>query len=366
MKLITNLKLEPDAAQQRALQDTLERCNAACNWLSKFAFDTGEFRQFTLHKAHYFDMREQFGLTAQAAVRCIAKVADSYKIRSSRKKVHEFRKWSAQPFDDRIFRFAKGDNINIWTLIGRQTIPFVCGKHQRDLLPYRKGEVDLMFIKGKWYVSCVVDIDEAEPITPKGVLGIDFGIVNIASDSQGESFSGSHVEATRVRYSNHIAMLQKTGSKRAKRRLKALSGKQARFQKITNHTISKHIVSKAERLSYSISIEDLTGIRNGIKAKKANRNKMHNWSFYQLRNFLEYKAKRAGIPCVAVDPRNTSRTCAKCGHIAKANRKTQALFKCEVCGHSCNADLNAAANIAARGALYITRPDSFTHDMPFV
>lgn len=51
-----------------------------------------------------------------------------------------------------------------------------------------------------------------------------------------------------------------------------------------------------------------------------------------------------------VDPRNTSRTCPICGHIDKANRKTQAKFVCVKCGHTANADINAAINIANRGA----------------
>lgn len=361
MKLVINLKLNPDAAQQRALLDTLERCNEACNWLSAQAFEFGVFGKFALQKTHYYSMREKFNLTAQVAIRCISKVADAYKLKNKCDKLREFRKWSAQPYDDRIFRFAKGDSVNLWTLNGRQTIPFSCGRKQRNLIPFRKGEVDLMFIKGKWYVSCVVDIDEADPIAPKGILGIDLGIVNIAADSTGEVHSGNHVEVVRSRYAVKRAMLQKTGSRRAKRRLKALSGKQARFQKITNHTISKAIVSKAKRLSLSISVEDLTNIRDGIKARKANRDKLHNWSFYDLKAKIEYKAKRFGIPFVAINPRNTSRQCSECGHIAKANRKTQALFKCQDCGYESNADQNAAVNIAARGSEYVTSLYKFAH-----
>lgn len=361
MKLVINLKLTADAAQQRALRDTLERCNAACNWLSELAFESGVFGQYALHKAHYRAMREQFDLTAQAAVRCIAKVADAYKLKNKREKMREFRKWSAQPFDDRIFRFAKGDNVNLWTVAGRQIIPFVCGKLQRELIPFRKGEVDLMFIKGKWYVSCVVEIDEDEQITPDGVLGVDLGIVQIATDSLGQAFSGEHVEAVRKRYAAKRAMLQKSGSRRARRKLHAMSGKQSRFQKITNHTISKAVVEKAKRLHLSIAVEDLTHIRSNVKANKANRNRLHNWSFFDLKTKIGYKAKRAGIPFSAVDPRNTSRTCPECGYVAKANRRTQDVFSCQACGHSSNADVVGAVNIAARGAQHVTSPYKFAH-----
>lgn len=361
MKLVVNLKLQPDAAQQRALRETLERCNEACNWLSEQAFESEVFGQYALHNAHYRQVREQFNLTAQAAVRCIAKVADAYKLKNRRETQRTFRKWSAQPYDDRIIRFTKGNTVSIWTLAGRQKIGFVCGAHQRALLPFRKGEIDLMFIRGKWYIACVCDFDEPKLLTPSGVLGVDLGIVSLATDSMGEAHSGAQVESTRRRYAAHRSMLQAAGSRRARRRLHALSGKQSRFQKIVNHTVSKSVVAKAKRLSLSVAVEDLTNIRDGAKARKAQRGRLHNWSFADLRTKIEYKAKRAGIRCVAVNPRNTSRSCPACGHTAKANRRTQAIFSCQACGHSSNADVVGAANIAARGALHVTRPDYFAH-----
>jgi putative transposase len=75
---------------------------------------------------------------------------------------------------------------------------------------------------------------------------------------------------------------------------------------------------------------------------------MGNWAFDQLRQFLGYKAEAAGVPLVAVDPRNTSRTCSRCGHCEKANRKSQAKFHCLSCGFDVNADFNAAVNIGVR------------------
>jgi putative transposase len=77
------------------------------------------------------------------------------------------------------------------------------------------------------------------------------------------------------------------------------------------------------------------------------RNQLSGWSFAQLFSFLSYKARLAGVPVVTVDPRNTSRTCAECGHCAKSNRKGQAEFECVACGHQAHADKNAARNIRA-------------------
>src|SRR5207248_10244537 len=142
--------------------------------------------------------------------------------------------------------------------------------------------------------------------------------------------------------------LQKRGTKSAKRHLKKLSGKEARFKKHTNHVISKRIVHKAKTNRQGIAIEELRHIRTRTEARlrHSQRSRHSSWSFAQLRFFLQYKAALAGIPLHTVDPRNTSRTCSVCGHCEKANRKSQASFRCVQCGHTENADRNAAKNIA--------------------
>ncbi len=348
MKLVANLKLKPTKEQEQMLKATLERCNEACNWLSGQAWEAKIFRQYDLHKLCYHELRAKFEITAQVAVRCIAKVADSYKV--DQKTQRTFRKHSAQPYDDRILRFCADDVVSIWLVSGREKIAYACGDHQRELLKYRKGEVDLMFVRGKWYLAAVCDFDDPKLLTPNGVLGVDFGIVSIATDSIGNQYSGAKVEANRQRYAKRRATLQRVGTRAAKSRLRKMSGKQQRFQKHENHCISKAIVSTAERSCLGIALEDLTHIRSQVKARKKQRNRLHNWGFGQLRDFVEYKAKRAGVPVTIVDPRNTSRTCAECGHIDKRNRKTQPEFLCVACGHSSNADDNAARNISGKGS----------------
>ena len=348
MKLVANLKLKPTPEQEKMLMDTLVRCNDACNWLSERAFQAKIFRQYDLHKLCYHDLRAKFEITAQVAVRCIAKVADAYKI--DQKSMRTFRKHSAQPYDDRILRFCANDIVSLWVLSGREKISYACGDHQRKLLEHRKGEVDLMYVRGKWYLAAVCDFDDPKLLTTKGILGVDFGIVNIATDSLGNQYSGAAIESKREHYAKRRATLQRVGTRAAKRRLRKMSGKQQRFQKHENHCISKAIVSTAERSCLGIALEDLTHIRTQVKARKKQRNRLHNWGFSQLRSFVEYKAKRAGVPVVIVDPRNTSRQCGACGHIDKRNRKTQSEFLCVVCGHSNNADRNAAGNISRKGS----------------
>lgn len=356
MKLVANLKLHPTPDHARLLKDTLERCNEACNWLSAEAFAAKTFRQYDMQKVFYYPLRERFGLTAQVAIQCIKKVADAYKIDQKTQRI--FRKHAAQPYDDRILRFVSGDLVSLWLLNGREKVPYVCGEHQRRLMEHRKGEVDLMLVRGKWYLSAVCDFDDPGLLTPDGMLGVDFGIVNIATDSLGNQHSGAGVEAYRARYARNRSILQRVGSKASKRKLRKMSGKQSRYQKHQNHCISKSIVSTAERSGFGIVLEDLTHIRARCKANKEQRKRLHNWGFGQLRAFVEYKAKQRGVPVVAIDPRNTSRECPECGHIDKRNRKTQSMFRCLICGHEANADQNAARNISGRAI--VTKP-MFAH-----
>ena len=246
MKLVANIKLVPTKEQERALRETLERCNAACNHLSAVAWEQKEFNQYTMQKLCYREVRETFGLGAQATVRCIAKVADSYKLDKDVQRV--FRKHSAQPYDDRIISFKAGDIVSILTLGGRIKVKSEMGKRQRDMLAFRKGEVDLMLVKGVFYLACVCDIDEPELIGVTKVLGVDLGIVNIATDSDGKMHAGDKVEKVRSKIARRRAGLQHRGTKAAKRKLRKLAQKQQRFQKHENHCISKEIVIEGATL----------------------------------------------------------------------------------------------------------------------
>ena len=71
--------------------------------------------------------------------------------------------------------------------------------------------------------------------------------------------------------------------------------------------------------------------------------------WFEFRRQLEYKLQWKGGILLAVDPKDTSRTCPKCGLVSKKNRTTQALFKCICCGYEANADEVGAMNILARG-----------------
>lgn len=354
MRLTVQLKLQPTVAQADALKRTLTTANAACDRISRVAWASSTFRQFALHKLVYRDVRAAFGLSAQLTVRCIAKVADAYK--RDRKTPRTFQPLGALGYDARILSFnLQGASVSIWTVEGRHTIPFVCGERQRTLLIRQSGETDLVYRQGGWYLFATCEVPAAAPIAATGTLGVDLGVANIATDSDGTIHSGKALTAIRYRHRHLRTKLQKKGTLGSRRRLRKLSGQERRFATYTNHVIAKRLVSAAERTRRQIALEDLKHIQTRVRARKSQRPILKGWAFAQLQAFIVYKAVLAGVPVCFVDPRNTSRRCPACGHIDKANRKTQAHFLCTSCGYTGHADVIAAINIGGRAA--VNRPD---------
>jgi IS605 OrfB family transposase len=181
---------------------------------------------------------------------------------------------------------------------------------------------------------------------------VDLGIVHLATDSEGQQFTGMRVHVVRARYHLRRQRLQKRGTRNSKRRIRRMGQREARFQKDTNHCISKLLVQKAIVARKALALEDLRGIRERTTVRRANRYERHSWAFFQLRAHITYKAAWAGIPVYLVDPRNTSRTCPRCGYCSKDNRKSQAVFACTnpttPCGFAGNADHVGAINISRR------------------
>jgi len=355
MKLTLQIQLFPDIDQAGLLQLTMERFNEARTWLAARAFELGVANKIRLQQLFYYDLREKFGLSAQMAALCIRHVGGTYSRDKSIKPV--FRKHAAMPYDSRIMSFKGADRVSLLTLEGRVIVPFVMGERQRERFFLSKGQSDLIRQKdGKWFLLVTVDAPDKTPATVTEFIGVDLGVVNIATDSDGEIYTSDKVEGARQHYRSTRRSLQKKAAKRkrsgkrpknVRRKLRELSGRERRFKADTNHCISKKIVEKAEGTNRGVAVEELTGIRDRTRFRKAQRDKMSKWSFAELRGFVEYKAKLAGVPVIAVDPRNTSRACPECGHIDKGNRLVRGIFLCRQCGHFDHADVVGATNIAS-------------------
>lgn len=346
----------PNPEQAKALRETVSLTNLAANRLSQLAWDNKEFRRFPLHKTFYRQIRDEFALSAQVVCLLNAKVADAYKLDRDRQR--SFRSDGSIAYDARILALnLTTSTVSIWTVGGREKMPFVCGEKQRTLLAYPRGESDLYSRKGKWFLNVTVEVPEDREAEAVDVLGVDFGIVEIASDSDGTSYSGSKLNKIRNRNRSLRRKLQSKGTKSAKRLLKKRSLKESRFARDTNHVISKRIVQTAKRTGRAIAIEQLDGIRNRIRARRRERTRLHSWAFAQLGGFVAYKAALNGVVLVKIDPRNTSRRCGQCGHTEKGNRKSQSEFVCKKCGHAINADRNGANNIRLKGLELLSAGD---------
>ena len=316
MKQTLMIKLAPTKEQHQALLETMERFNEACNYASGKAFETQTFGQYYLHHMVYRYLREHYGLSAQMAVRAIAKVSESYQV--DRKAMHSFKPHSAVVYDQRILSWKGLDKVSILALKGRQIIPIRIGSYQEARLDRKIRQSDLVLSDGIFYLAVVVDAPEATPDDPIGTLGVDLGVVHLAVDSEGEFYSGEAVDKVRESIDILKSSLQSKGTKSAKRHLRKLSGRESRFRRSVNHVISKRLVSKAKDTHRQIALEDLKGIGDST-VRHSQRRRHKSWAFFQLRQFIDYKAAVAGVLVALVDPRNTSRTCPQCGFTSNAD-----------------------------------------------
>jgi IS605 OrfB family transposase len=354
MNLTMQVKLLPNEAEATSLLATMERFNAACDAIAEVAHAQGCANKVELQKHVYHDIRARFDLSAQMTIRAISKVVEVYK--RDRRLLPKFRPHGAIVYDQRILSWKGPDRVSILTLGGRLVVPWVAGAYQQARLAFPRGQADLVYRDNHFFLFVTVDVGDVPPDDPQGFLGVDLGIQNIAVDSDGDTFAGAHLNGLRARHARLRAKLQRKGTKSAKRLLRQRRAKERRFAADVNHRISKALVRKAKDTGCGIAVENLTGIRDRVTVRRPQRRSLHSWAFHQLRAFLTYKARLAGVVLVAVDPRYTSQTCPECGCIDRKNRPSRDRFQCVSCGHAGPADTIAAGNIASRAA--VMRPDA--------
>jgi putative transposase len=346
------ISLRPTSEQAKALLDTMDAFNAACNFVSRIAWETGTFRHYALRKRCYFDVRTRFGLTAQLAQHAIKKVADAYHV--SKAKQAEFKPHGAVIYDARVLRLIGVSSVSIAVLHGREKIRLSVGGYQADRLRGATiGEADLVYLseKNRFRLHLSLKFPDPSVAEPDGFLGVDLGIRNIAVDSDGNRHAGGKLRHFRKRCRRIRRRLQKLGTRGARRLLAKRRKKESRHATHVNHCISKEIVAAAAGTGRGVGVGELTGIRDRTTVRKADRAEHSGWAFHQLRTFLEYKCAGAGIPCVAVDARNTSHTCPACGCVDRRNRPSQAEFCCIQCALEGHADIFAALEVARRATV---------------
>lgn len=317
-----------------------------------------------LHKATYYPARE-LGLPAdyaRMAVNAAVSLARSYY--GSRKSEH--RRRTSFPKVNGSQGIGLGVNAYVITQEGGRFVlrvstgvrgqyvwlPLCVPAKYRDRLSLVRGDARLFKRGDEWYVSLPVRITPTPTVCDgeRSFIGVDLGVVRhatIATPDRAYFFDG---KAARHKREHFADMRRRYQQHRRTDRVKDQCGKESRWMKDLNHKISRAVVDIAAQYPNPVIVlERLDGIRYRTHGSKRFNRMMASWTFRDLVDKIRYKAARLGIPVVFCDPRNTSKTCSRCGHATRSNRPNQATFRCVACGYRNNADENAARNIAAQG-----------------
>ncbi|MBX6767635.1 MAG: transposase, partial [Actinomadura rubrobrunea] len=214
MKLVVQVRLLPTPEQAEALAETLHACNSAADYVSRMAFERKVFARAALQKLVYAEVKAR-GLSAQPALHVIRKTADAYttlhaqiragllgregsarRVQATSKPI-TFRPNAAQPFDDRCLSWQMdARTVSISTTRGRmRNLAFTGEQSQLKILAeHRRGELDLVHRDGKWFLLATCEIPEAPQREPVGWIGVDRGIVNLATTSDGRNYQGRGLE----------------------------------------------------------------------------------------------------------------------------------------------------------------------------
>jgi len=198
---------------------------------------------------------------------------------------------------------------------------------------------------GKENIYVSVSVPEKEPIKVDTYMGVDLNatghIAVLANPESGKVLKmGKNAGHIHKKYKHLRKQLQKAGKYR---KVKQIKNRESRIIKDINHKISKKIIQVAKENKAGIRLEKLKGIRESKKHSRSFNHSLNNWSFYQLQQFIGYKAKLQGVEVDYIEPAYTSQICSRCNRIGNRNGK---IFKCPHCGHVDHADSNASFNIA--------------------
>lgn len=365
MKLIKTAKIKLKISVNEILP-TIKAYTKAFNIICQDGYEAKIHNGIELHKLTYYKIRELIPkLPSQFIISAIAKASEALKANNTKNKQNKGKKnkfgnliplakcpksklQSIRLDKNSYSLFLNKKQITFSSINGRLKIPFNIDKYNLNYFEnWNYTSANLIIIKNQVYIYICFKKDIEDTKQNGTLIGIDRGINNIAVTSDNQFFGGGKIKTQINKRQIIRRKLQKANTKSAKRHLRKLSVKEKRFRADINHQISKQIIDSLNP-GDTIVLENLTGIRNRrIKSKKL-RSLINNWSFYQLEQFIKYKADAKGIKVIYIDPRFTSQRCDKCGFISRDNRKTQSGFCCKKCKFTLNADLNASRNICTK------------------
>lgn len=374
MQRTIRIKLHPLPEQSKALLDTRRQFTDVFNAVAAYGWQERIKNGVTLHHALYYRLKAQHpdlvsDLHIQARVKATEALAGALQLaKDPACTVTQPRSWDCTPrYNRHTYKVDWHQQIvNLATVAGRQRIPFTVPDYARQYIGCATDSADLVLRDSDWWLHIVVTVPAPDVPSNDAVIGVDLGLAHPAVTSTRQFLGKRRWKAVEGRYFYLRRQLQQRGTKSAKRHLRRMRHKQARFRRDCDHVLSTQIVQAAPEGS-TIAVENLTHIRRRTKQRgREQRRRLHSWSYHQMRQFLTYKAEARGCTVVAVDPRHTSQTCSRCGYQARNNRRARGLFKCHACGYELHADLNASYNIAAKyqasvgisdaGGLPVTQP----------
>lgn len=342
MKLVATIKVKIN--KNNELLDMSNTFLQAVQYAIDKGFKAKVSNRFKLHHLVYKDLRQW--LPADFSCEAIAKASENLKAVKLKKK--PIMKSCPISFNRNLFTFSF-DKVRIATFTPRQRkdVAISIPEYYWKYLDWRYQTLEIIKDrKGRFFfhITFSRDVNTATSCRNEKIVGVDVGVNNLAVTSDGQVFSGHKTKIIQYQYLRR--KLQRKGTKSAKRKLKAISGRQKRYMRGVNHIISKKIVASAD----TIVLENLKGIRKIRKGKRFNR-WLNSWSFYQLQSFIKYKAEREGKRVIFVNPYMTSQTCSSCGKIGSRYFDS---FVCLHCGFSSQSDFNASCNLRR---LPVTKPN---------
>lgn len=349
--------VSPDEAE--SLLVTGKAYQRACNFLSEKVFKTKELRQPKLNGLYYQNIRARFGLKSQMAQSVMKTVIARYKAARSNGQAWSLVTFKVPTYDlvwNRDYSLVeKAFSVN--TLDGRLKFRFE-KKGMRRYFDgtWKFGTAKLVRKTGKWFLHIPMtnNVSEMDLSKADHVVGIDLGINFLATayDSKGKTifFSGREMKAKRGAAKALRKQLQQKQTSSSRSRLKERGSRENRYVSDVNHRTTKALVERYPKGTVFV-LEDLTGVRNATEKVRTKQKYVSvSWAFYQFRKMLEYKAELNGQRVLVVDPKYTSQTCPKCGHVEKGNRdKRTHTFCCKNCRYMSNDDRIGAMNLHRKG-----------------
>ena len=384
------LRINVNPEQETLFRHMTEQYRQACNFVSQYIFNNNFNMAYqSLSKELYSDLRGLFGLKSQLAQSSIKTAIARYKTVRQQLFQNPYRyrdengswhciaktlEWLWKPVffsrpqadlvRNRDYSFVNdGRTLSINTLGKRAKCAFE-GEHFTKYLDgsYEFGTAKLVELKGLWYLHIPVTkaVEDFPKENIRHVVDIDRGLrfLAVSYDEQGktEFVSGRKIATKRHKFREVRRQLQAKGTKSAKRRLKAISGRENRWMSDVNHQISKTLVQKYGEDTLFV-LEDLTGVsfdEHNLSRSAKQKYDLRSWSFYQLEQFLTYKAHENCSEVLKVSAKYTSQRCPKCGTIYKGNRDHgKHLYSCQ-CGYKSNDDRIGAMNIQLLGTMWIS------------